>query len=75
MPTFSADTLTEFAAQLLSAGGLSDEEAALVARSLVGANSLGYDSHGVMRIPFYLDGNPSTPNRIPTGKRVLSFSR
>ncbi len=55
MPTFSADTLTNFAAQLLSAGGLSDEEAALVAQSLVGANSLGYDSHGMMRIPFYLD--------------------
>ena len=55
MPTFSADILTEFATQLLSAGGLSDEEAALVGRSLVGANALGYDSHGMMRIPFYLD--------------------
>jgi len=55
VPTLSVDILTEFATGMLSAGGLGEEEAALVARSLVGANSLGYNSHGVMRIPFYLD--------------------
>ena len=55
MPTFSADILTEFATGMLSAGGLGEEEAVLVGRSLVGANSLGYDSHGMMRLPFYLD--------------------
>ncbi|MHC4401196.1 MAG: Ldh family oxidoreductase [Planctomycetota bacterium] len=55
MPTFSAEKLTEFAERLLAAGGLSPEEAGLVARSLVGANLRGYDSHGVMRIPFYLN--------------------
>jgi uncharacterized oxidoreductase len=55
VPTFSAAILTEFATGLLSAGGLDAEEAALVGRSLVGANLLGYDSHGMMRIPFYLD--------------------
>lgn len=55
MPTISAQNLTKFAASLLAAGGLSDQEAGLVARSLVGANLRGYDSHGVMRIPYYLE--------------------
>ncbi|MHC4175989.1 MAG: Ldh family oxidoreductase [Planctomycetota bacterium] len=54
MPTFSAEVLTEFAANLLCAGGLSAEEAELIAGSLVAANLRGYDSHGVMRIPQYL---------------------
>ncbi len=44
-----------FAGQLLAAGGLSPAEAELVARSLVGADLRGHDSHGVMRIPYYLD--------------------
>jgi uncharacterized oxidoreductase len=55
MPTISASALERFAADLLAAGGLSTDEAGLVARSLVGANLRGHDSHGVMRIPFYLD--------------------
>jgi uncharacterized oxidoreductase len=50
-----AETLTAFATSLLAAGGLGANEAALVGRSLVGANLRGHDSHGVMRIPFYLD--------------------
>src|SRR5688572_4576734 len=56
MPTISAEALTDFSTALLSAGGLAADEAALVAGSLVGANLRGHDSHGVMRIPFYLDG-------------------
>jgi uncharacterized oxidoreductase len=55
MPTYSAETLTEFATRLLAAGGLGNDEAALIAHSLVGANLRGHDSHGVMRIPSYLD--------------------
>ena len=55
MPTFSAETLTDFASNLLSAGGLARDEAQLVATSLVGANLRGHDSHGVMRVPSYLD--------------------
>lgn len=56
MPVLAADALTAFATRLLAAGGLVPEEAALVGRSLVEANLRGHDSHGVMRIPFYLDG-------------------
>jgi len=54
VPTFSAETLTKFAADLLAAGGLRPDEAARIAGSLVGANRRGYDSHGLMRIPYYL---------------------
>jgi uncharacterized oxidoreductase len=38
----------------LRAAGVPDEDAELVATSLVGANLRGHDSHGVMRIPQYL---------------------
>ncbi|OHB80514.1 MAG: dehydrogenase [Planctomycetes bacterium RBG_16_64_12] len=55
MPTFSAKELTKFAADMLVAEDVGREEAELVADSLVGANLRGYDSHGLMRIPFYLD--------------------
>ena len=55
MPTIPATELNAFAVDLLCAGGLSREEANLVAQNLVGANLRGYDSHGVMRIPYYLD--------------------
>jgi uncharacterized oxidoreductase len=39
---------------LLRAGGATEEEAKIVGRSLVEANLRGHDSHGVMRIPFYV---------------------
>ena len=55
MPSFSESVLTDFAVRLLVAGGVGSEESLLVARSLVGANLRGHDSHGVMRIPSYLD--------------------
>ncbi len=55
MPTFSAAQLTNYAESLLAAGGLEPDEAALVGRSLVEANLRGHDSHGVMRIPGYLE--------------------
>lgn len=54
MPTVDVAALTEFSTRLLAAGGVGDDEAALVARSLVEANLRGHDSHGVMRIPYYL---------------------
>jgi len=65
VPTIDATTLTEFTRQLLVAGGVGGEESQLVAVSLVEANLRGHDSHGVMRVPFYLDGvrkGEVTPN-------------
>src|SRR5438477_8791496 len=54
MPTFQPSQLDSFAARLLLAGGAAAEEAKLVAASLVDANLKGYDSHGVMRVPYYV---------------------
>lgn len=55
MPTFPAEKLTEFATNLLSAGGVGRDEAQWIAGSLVGANLRGYDSHGLMRVPYYIE--------------------
>ena len=54
MPAIPAEKLEDFAIRLLEAGGASHEEATLVGRSLVDSNLCGYDSHGVMRIPYYV---------------------
>src|SRR3954463_9311814 len=54
MPTLKSDDLQSFASRLLEAGGASADEARVVAASLVDANLKGYDSHGVMRIPYYV---------------------
>ncbi|HZN32231.1 MAG TPA: Ldh family oxidoreductase [Pirellulaceae bacterium] len=54
MPTLAPPVLQTFAAKLLHAGGMSQGESALVAASLVDANLKGYDSHGVMRVPYYV---------------------
>lgn len=54
MPTLTEQQLLEFGTALLAAGGATPEEAAIVGNSLIGANLRGHDSHGVMRIPFYV---------------------
>ncbi len=55
MTVLSEEELYQFAKALLAAGGSSQRQAEIVADSLVQANLRGHDSHGVMRIPFYLD--------------------
>ncbi|MDA1053888.1 MAG: Ldh family oxidoreductase [Planctomycetota bacterium] len=59
MPTIPADQLQDFATALLAAGGATDEESRRVGPSLVDANLKGYESHGVMRIPYYLEATKS----------------
>jgi uncharacterized oxidoreductase len=54
MPVILAENLTGFAAELFRKIGVAAREAEICAHSLVGANLRGYDSHGVMRIPFYV---------------------
>jgi uncharacterized oxidoreductase len=54
VPVVSADALTQFATNLFLAAGVSPDSAEVLSKSLVGANLRGYDSHGVMRIPFYI---------------------
>ena len=55
MLTFSADTLTAATRAIFRAAGTPDDIADLVARSLVDSNLAGHDSHGVIRIPTYVD--------------------
>jgi uncharacterized oxidoreductase len=54
MPTIRASDLERFGRALFVAAGIGEEDAAAVAASLVAANLRGHDSHGVMRIPFYI---------------------
>jgi LDH2 family malate/lactate/ureidoglycolate dehydrogenase len=68
----TADALTEFATALFVAAGLSGAHARTVAEVLVWANLRGVDSHGVTRIPRYLelidcgDMNPAPQITTPT---------
>jgi uncharacterized oxidoreductase len=55
VPSFTADVLISFAESLFRAGGVPEDEAARVARSLVDANLCGHDSHGMIRVPQYLE--------------------
>jgi uncharacterized oxidoreductase len=55
MPTFPAATLTTLARSLFEAAAVPAADAAVVANSLVDSNLCGHDSHGVMRIPQYVD--------------------
>jgi uncharacterized oxidoreductase len=55
MPTFHAPALVSLSQSLFEAAGVPATDAAVVARSLVDANLCGHDSHGVMRVPQYID--------------------
>src|ERR1700733_15189635 len=50
-----ADALTDFCAEIFSRTGCEPEEAARVSASLVDSNLTGHDSHGVIRVPRYVD--------------------
>lgn len=52
---FKPDALTDFATAMFLSAGMSREDAALIAGDLVKANLRGVDSHGVSRIPMYLE--------------------
>ena len=64
-----AESLRRVVHKIFIAVGCSPEEAARVARHLVGANLAGHDSHGVIRIPRYLqwvDKGSLKPNQTAT---------
>jgi len=54
MPTFHHRELQAFGTCLLRVGGMSEDEAKLVAELLVKADLRGYPGHGVTRIPSYV---------------------
>jgi hydroxycarboxylate dehydrogenase B len=47
--------LTDYCAEIFGRVGCNEDEARRVATSLVGANLTGHDSHGVIRVPRYVD--------------------
>jgi len=55
MISIPADALRAFVAALYRAAGVPEEDAELVADSLVRADLWGHSSHGVMRAPWYID--------------------
>jgi hydroxycarboxylate dehydrogenase B len=50
-----ADALTGFCAEIFACAGCELEEAGRVSASLVDSNLTGHDSHGVIRVPRYVD--------------------
>jgi LDH2 family malate/lactate/ureidoglycolate dehydrogenase len=68
----SADDLRALAAGVFQARGTREAEAAAVADALVWANLRGIDSHGVSRVPRYLelfDKGESVPDALPSVAR------
>jgi uncharacterized oxidoreductase len=55
MVTIEVEALTALVAEIFVGVGSSEEEGARVSRSLIGANLAGHDSHGVIRVPRYVD--------------------
>ena len=55
MPLISADALTRFSEDILTAAGVPPHKSAVAARCLVGSNLRGVDSHGIQLLPFYID--------------------
>ncbi len=53
--TVSAETLQTFIAEIFSAAGCDAEEAARIGLHLISANLAGHDSHGVIRVPRYVE--------------------
>ncbi len=55
MPIFTPHQLTAIAQNVFTAAGVERNEAGIVAEHLVQSNLVGHDSHGVLRIPEYLE--------------------
>jgi LDH2 family malate/lactate/ureidoglycolate dehydrogenase len=55
MLTLSAERLTDVSTAIFRAAGTPDDISDLQARSLVGSNLAGHDSHGVIQIPRYVE--------------------
>jgi hydroxycarboxylate dehydrogenase B len=53
--TFSATELSETIVRILDAAGSLPDESAWVAETLVRANLMGHDSHGILRLPLYVE--------------------
>jgi uncharacterized oxidoreductase len=72
MPNLDAGHLERLARDIFAARGVPDDDAAWIARLLVRANLRGHDSHGVIRVPQYVDALKSgTLNARPAMRLVV----
>ena len=55
MPHVDAERLIDFAAAVYAGAGMPEPDARLVADTLVQADLWGHQSHGVLRLGWYLD--------------------
>lgn len=54
MKTFPGDYLRRISSDIFKACRTPEDEAGIVAEHLVNANLMGFDSHGVIRVPQYV---------------------
>ena len=69
MPTIKAGPLQDFVAQLWIGLGAPTDDAATVAAALVNANLAGHDSHGVIRVPQWVEHLKD--GRLQPGGRII----
>src|SRR3954469_12826532 len=72
VPRLSPESLRVFSTQVLVASGVPDDDAALVADSLAQADLWGHQSHGVLRLPWYVARLRSGAMTSRTDPEVLS---
>ena len=75
MPHVAADELRTLAAALFAASGTPADLAAIVSDSLVSANLVGHDSHGVLRIPGYISAARQGDVQVAARARVQQIDR
>ena len=68
MPIFNVEKLKGACAQVFEGAGLGAEEAQQIAHSLVLANLMGHDSHGVIRVVQYVQAHRD--GRVKAGKEI-----
>ncbi|HWD18978.1 MAG TPA: Ldh family oxidoreductase [Verrucomicrobiae bacterium] len=72
MPKFAAKDLEEYAIAVFQAAGSSPHEARIVAQHLIDANLAGHDSHGVLRIPQYLNAVKAGRVNVNARPKIIS---
>ena len=51
MPIFTEMKLTQICLKMLQSVGVSNAEAEIVTKSMIDANLVGHDSHGIIHLP------------------------
>jgi uncharacterized oxidoreductase len=72
MPRIAAEGLREFVGSVFRAAGVPAREAAVVTEHLVQANLAGVDSHGVLRVPQYVEALKTGKVKAAAARQVLS---